>query len=463
MQQPPGEGMGVLRLSERSAHSSAPLTVASEVFAQRRRRFMEQMGTDAAALFVAAPVAVRSNDVEYPYRQHNDFLYLTGFTEPEAVCLLLPGHPQEEYVLFVRPRDPEREAWTGRRAGVEGAVALHQAQAAYPIDKLDEKIGELVTERDRLYYSFGRDAAFNQRVLGWMQQWQQLRPRNGKGPVAIVDAAEIVHEMRVLKSVDELACMRRAIAIAAEGHREAMRAVREGLHEYEIEALLDFTFRKLGATGPAYPSIVAAGVNATILHYTTNDQPLRADDLLLIDAGAEYAGYCADITRTFPIGRHFTEAQRTIYDIVLQAQLAAIDAVRPGVAFDAPHGRAVEVLVDGLLALGIVQGERAEIISKELYRPFYMHRTSHWLGMDVHDVGKYKVGDTYRVLEPGMVLTVEPGLYLAPGRAEVDARFAGMGVRIEDDVLVTPDGHEVLSAAIPKLPSEIETLRAARV
>jgi Xaa-Pro aminopeptidase len=433
--------------------------ISAEVLAQRRRRLMDRLGPDAAAIFVAAPVSVRSNDVEYPYRQSNDFLYLTGFVEPGAVALLLPGHPKEEFVLFVRPRDPERETWTGRRAGIEGAVTAYAAQAAFPIDKLDEKIGEYVSERERLYYTFGRDTAFNQRVLGWMQQWQMLRPRSGKGPMAVLDPGEIIHEMRLIKGEEELVCMRKAAAIAAEGHYAAMRAARAGVHEYEIEALLDYTFRRLGGSGPAYPSIVAAGVNATILHYTTNDQQMRAEDLLLIDAGAEYGGYCSDITRTFPVGGRFTEAQRAIYDLVLQAQLAAIEVVRPGVQVDAPHVRAVEVLVEGLLALGLLQGDRQEVISKELYRPFYMHRTSHWLGMDVHDVGKYKLEGNARLLEPGMVLTVEPGLYFGAEHTDVDSRYVGIGVRIEDDVLVTAEGHEVLSATVPKVPADIEALR----
>jgi Xaa-Pro aminopeptidase len=435
------------------------MPIPPDVLAQRRRRLMDRLGPDAAALFVAAPVSVRSNDVEYPYRQSNDFLYLTGFVEPEAVALLLPGHPKEEYVLFVRPRDPERETWTGRRAGIEGAVATHAAQAAFPVDKLDEKMGEYVSERERLYYTFGRDAAFNQRVLGWMQQWQMLRPRSGKGPTAVLDPGEIVHEMRLVKGEEELACMRQAAAIAAEAHHAAMRAARDGMHEYEIEALLDYTFRRLGGSGPAYPSIVAAGANATILHYTTNDQQLRNEDLLLIDAGAEYGGYCSDVTRTFPVGGRFSEAQRAIYDLVLHAQLAAIDVIRPGARVDAPHARAVEVLVDGLLTLGLLEGAREEIITKELYRPFFMHRTSHWLGMDVHDVGKYKLEGNPRILEPGMVLTVEPGLYFPPDRPTADPSYLGIGVRIEDDVLVTPDGHEVLSAAVAKDPADIEALR----
>jgi Xaa-Pro aminopeptidase len=436
------------------------MNFSPQVYAERRRRVMDAIGPDAAAIFAAAPVAVRSNGEEYPYRPDNDFLHLTGFPEPEAVCVLTPGHA-EEVVLFVRPRDPERETWTGRRAGVEGAMTAYGAHAAYTIDQLDAKIGAYVGNRERLFYTLGRDPVFNQRVLGWVQQWRQLRPRSGKGPTAVLDAAELVHEMRLLKTPDEVACLRRAIEIAAEAHCEAMRTVRPGLHEYEIEALLDYTFRRRGGSGPAYPSIVAAGANATVLHYTTNDQCMRDDELVLIDAGAEYAGYCADITRTFPVGPRFGAAQRAVYDVVLAAQRAAIDAVRPGVAFDVPHQRAVGILVDGLLDLGLLAGGRDEIITKELYRPFYMHRTSHWLGMDVHDVGKYRVNDQPRRLEPGMVLTVEPGLYVAAERDDVQECYRGIGVRIEDDVLVTAEGYDVLSAAVPKEPADIEALRVA--
>ena len=420
---------------------------------------MDRIGAHAAALFVAAPVAMRSNDVEYRYRQDNDLLYLTDFAEPEAVCLLLPGHPKEQFILFVRPRDPERETWTGRRVGVEGAVETHGAQAAYTVDKLDEKIGEYVSECEQLYYTFGRDAAFNQRVLGWMRQWQQLRPRNGKGPMAVLDPSEVLHELRLRKGEEELRCLRQAIAIAAEAHHAAMRGVRPGSMEYEIEALIDFTFRKMGGAGTAYPSIVASGANATILHYTTNDRCMQDGELLLVDAGAEYENYCADITRTFPVGERFSGPQRAIYDIVLRAQLSAIETVRPGARIDDPHKRAVEVLVEGLVDLGLLKGERDEIISKELYRPFYMHRTSHWLGMDVHDVGKYKIESNVRTMEPGMVLTVEPGIYIGTDRKDVEPQYLGIGVRIEDDVLVTAEGHEVLSAAVLKQPSDIEAMR----
>lgn len=432
-----------------------------EVFARRRRAFLERIRPRAAAVFPAAPVAARSNDVEYRYRQDNDLLYLTGFQEPEAVCLLLPGHPKEEFILFVQPRDRERETWTGGRAGVEGAMEIFGAQMAYTIDKLDEKISEYVSERDQLYYAFGRDTAFNDHVVRWMRQWQLSRPRSGTGPAAVLDPGEVLHEMRLRKTEEELACMRQAIAISAEAHEAAVRAARGGVYEHEIEALLDYTFRRRGGAGPAYPSIVASGPNATVLHYTANDRELQSGELLLIDAGAEYGGYCADITRTFPLAARFTPAQRAIYDLVLRAQLAAIEVIGPGARYEDTHKRAVEVLVDGLLDLGLLTGDRQEIISKELYKPFYMHRTSHWLGMDVHDVGKYKVEGSSRLLEPGIVMTVEPGIYIGADRTDVDPQYRGIGVRIEDDVLVTSEGHEVLSAAVPKDPRDIEALRSS--
>ncbi len=421
---------------------------------------MDRIGPDAAALLAAPPVCLRSNDVEYPYRQHSDLLYLTGFPEPGCVCLLIPGRASEEFVMFVQPRDAERETWTGRRIGVDGALERYGAQAAHPIEKLDELINEYVGGRDHLYYAFGGDQAFNDRVLTWIRQWQQLRPRTGAGPMATLDPGDVLHEMRLVKGEEEIALMRRAMAITAAAHIAAMRSVRPAWHEYEVEALIDYTFRRSGATGPAYPSICAGGANATVLHYTSNCARLSDGELLLIDAGAEYGGYCADVTRTFPVGARFTPPQRAIYELVLSAQAAAIAAVRPGVPFDAPHGAAVAVLVDGLQELGLLAGDRQELIEKEAYRPFYMHRTSHWLGMDVHDVGKYKVHGAARVLEPGMVLTIEPGLYVGGEQPEVDPAYEGIGVRIEDDVLVTTTGGEVLSAAVPKRMDDIEALRA---
>jgi Xaa-Pro aminopeptidase len=434
--------------------------LSPETYAKRRRAVMDRIGNQAAAIIPSAPISTRSNDVEYPYRADNDFLYLTGFREPEAVCVLAPGHPKGEFVLFVRPRDRERETWTGRRCGIEGALGDYRASQAHAIQELEKFIGEYVADREHLYYSFGRDGAFNDRVTRWLQQWRQGRPRTGKGPLGLLDPSEFLHEMRLIKSEEEIAEMRQAAAIARRGHVAALESVRPGMFEYEIEAILDYTFRRHGASGPAYPSIVAAGANATVLHYTENDRVIGTDDLLLIDAGAEYRGYCSDVTRTFPAGPRFSPAQRKIYDIVLRAQLEGIERVRPGVAVDAPHQGAVEVLVEGLLEVGLLTGDASDIIANEKYRAYYMHRTSHWLGMDVHDVGRYKLDDASRVLEPGMVLTVEPGLYVAADAEEADPQFRGIGVRIEDDVLVTATGHEVLSADIPKDPAEIEDVRS---
>jgi Xaa-Pro aminopeptidase len=433
--------------------------VQRSVFEERRRRLMEAIGPEAVAVFPAAPERTRSNDVEYRYRQQSDFYYLTGFPEPGAVCVLQPGHEQEDYVLFVRPRDREKETWTGRRAGVEGAVTEYGAAAAYPVEQLDQRLAKSIAERNQLYYAMDRDEAFTRRVLGWLEQAQLTRPRTGHGPTGLLDARPLVHEMRLHKQPVELDSLRRAIAISAEAHAAAMRETRPGRWEYEIEALIDYVFRRNGASGPAYPSIVAGGVNATILHYTTNDQRLGADDLLLIDAGAEYDFYCADVTRTFPVGARFAGRAKAIYELVLAAQLAALEAVRPGAAFDAPHRRAVRTLIEGLIGLGVLKGCADEIEQQELYKPVYMHRTSHWLGMDVHDVGLYKQGDAVRTLEPGMVLTVEPGLYVADHLEEIDPAWHGIGVRIEDDVLVTPDGHEVLTAAVPKRVDELEAIR----
>lgn len=429
------------------------------VFAERRRRLAATLGADAIAVFPAAPERTRSNDVEYRYRQQSDFYYLTGFAEPGAVCVLQPGHPDHEYVLFVRPRDRERETWTGRRAGVEGAMIEYGADKAYPIDALEQHLPKWVGERERLYCALEGNDAFAQRALQWFAHGRAGRQRSGTGAAGLLDAGEPVHEMRLFKSAQELAIMRRAADISAEAHVAAMRAARPGGWEYEIEALIEYTFRRHGAAGPAYPSIVASGANATILHYTTNDRVLGGDELLLIDAGAELDCYCADVTRTFPTARRFGGRQRDVYALVLEAQRAAIAAVRPGARFDEPHHEAVRVLVEGIVSLGILSGSVDEMIEKELYKPLYMHRTSHWLGMDVHDVGLYKRGDGARVLEPGMVLTIEPGLYVADFLDDVAPEWHGIGVRIEDDVLVTPDGHEVLTAAAPKSIAEIEALR----
>ncbi len=429
------------------------------VGAARRARIMERLD-GGVLLLAAAPERQRTADILYPYRQDSDFGYVTGFHEPEAVCVLAPGAAAERFVLFVRPRDPEREIWVGARAGVEGAVEQHGADAAFPLDELDKVLPRFLEKTPHVYHTVLRDDPMASRLLAIIRRAQEARPRTGTGPTAIREPAEILHEMRLRKEPDEIAHMREAIAIACEAHREAMRAARPGMFEYEIEALIDFTFRRRGASGPAYPSIVAAGRNATVLHYTDNDRALAGDELLLIDAGAERAGYCADVTRTFPTGRRYGAAQRDLYDAVLAAQLAAIGVVRPGATLEAVHRTALRVLVEALIAHGLLAGSVDEVLEKDGYRRFYMHRTSHWLGRDVHDVGTYAHDGAPRPLEPGMVLTVEPGLYVPADAEDVPAAFRGVGIRIEDDVLVTADGCEVLSSAAPKQVAEIEALRA---
>src|SRR5437870_8857732 len=439
---------------------SMGLTAAETAeLAARRTRIMEEM-RGGVMLLAAAPERVRTADILYPYRQDSDFAYVTGFPEADAVCLLAPDAPGR-YVLFVRPHDRERAIWIGARIGIEGAVQQYGADAAFPLDELEQVLPRFLEKAAHVYHSVAREDPLAARLLAGIRRAQAARPRSGTGPTAIRDPADILHELRLRKEPAELARLRQAIAIACEAHREAMRTARPGMSEFEIEALIDFTFRRRGATGPAYASIVAAGANATVLHYTQNDRPLAASELLLIDAGAEYAGYCADVTRTWPTERRYAGAQRDLYEVVLAAQLAAIAAVRPGATLEELHQKAVRVLVDALVSLRLLGGSADEAIEKESYRRFSMHRTSHWLGRDVHDVGRYADDGKPRPLEPRMVFTVEPGLYIPADAENVPEAFRGIGIRIEDDVLVTETGAEVLSAAAPKQVAEVEELRAA--
>lgn len=427
-------------------------------YAERRAAFTAAMG-DAVAIFPAAPLATRSNDVEYRYRQDNDLYYLTGFPEPESMGVLLPPGEKESFILFVLPRDPKKEIWNGRRYGVDGAKETFGADAAYTIDQVEEVLRPILARMHRVYYCMGRYEHSDARILNLTNRSRGQRERTGEGVLSLIDPTEILHEMRLHKSAPELELMREAAAVSAQAHAEAMRAARDRMYEYELEALLEYHFRRLGAAGPAYPSIVASGANATILHYTTNDRQMRAGDLVLIDAGAELGCYASDVTRTFPVAERFSEPQRRVYEVVLRAQKVAIEMIRPGVEFDHVHRRATEILVDGLRDLGLLEGETGAIIDKGEHERFYMHRTSHWLGMDVHDVGKYKLNGSYRTLEPGIVLTVEPGIYIAEDAEGVSESYRGIGVRIEDDVLVTADAHEVLTAAIPKEVVELEEIR----
>ena len=432
----------------------------AEIFRARRRRFMEAIAPGATAIMTSAPVAVRSGDVEFIYRQDSDFYYLTGFAEPESVAVLSPGHPDGEFVLFVRPRDKERETWTGRRAGIEGAIVEYGADKAYVIDELEKILPRYLEKSERLHYPLGLNEKMDERVMKLVRWAQAMRPRIGTGPAVICEPREITHEARLHKEPGELELMRRSMKISGEAHRRAMLKARGGMMEWQIEAEVDYTFRSQGATGPSYPSIIASGPNASILHYIHNDREMRTGELLLIDAGSEYDYYAADVTRTFPIGAKFTELQKDFYEIVLDAQLKAIESIKPGVRFDDPHEIALKILVDGMRHLGLLHGTTEEIIKSGDYRRFYMHRTSHWLGMDVHDVGLYRRDGGSRILEPGMVLTVEPGLYVSPDDDTVPEKYRGIGIRIEDDVLVTADGHEVMTAGIPKTVAEVEALTA---
>jgi Xaa-Pro aminopeptidase len=431
--------------------------IGRKEFSRRRKQLMRMMGSDSIAIIPTAPVRTRNRDVEFPFRPDSDFYYLTGFAEPEAVAVLVPGRGHGEYLLFCRERDPQMETWTGRRAGTAGAVESWDADDAFPVTDIDDILPGLLERCDRVFYTMGNDPAFDRRILEWVNRLRQGGRSGTRAPDEFISLEHLLHDMRLYKSRSEARVMRTAAKVACSAHRRAMQACRPGIHEYQVEAELLHEFRRAGME-PAYPGIVGGGENGCILHYTANNSELLDGDLLLIDAGAEYDCYASDVTRTFPVNGRFSDAQKALYEVVLAAQLAAIKKVVPGNHWNDPHTAAVRVLTRGLIKLGILKGKPAELIRQEAYRRFYMHRTGHWLGMDVHDVGDYKVGGEWRVLEPGMVLTVEPGLYIPAGSRGVARKWWNTGIRIEDDVLVTRDGHEVLSAAAPKTVDEIESL-----
>jgi Xaa-Pro aminopeptidase len=416
---------------------------------------MEKIG-QGTAIFRSAPMAVMHNDVEYAYRQDSDFFYLTGFNEPNAVAVFAPHHEEHQFVLFVQPKDPEKEVWTGYHVGVEGAKERYGADEAYPIAELDEKLPQYLQNADRIYYRLGRDRAFNDTILKHWQRLMRTYPKRGVGPIAIQDAGTILHPLRLVKSPAELELMRKAAEISVKAHNHAREFAQPGRYEYEIQAEMEHLFRLHGGNGFAYPSIVASGPNSCILHYIENNRQLQDNDLVLIDAGCAYGYYNADITRTFPANGSFTPEQKTIYEIVLSAQKQAIAQVHPGNPYNQIHDTALRVIVEGLRDLGLLAGDIDEIIKEEKYKPFYMHRTGHWLGLDVHDVGVYQNGEDPQPLQPGNVLTVEPGIYIGPetkpaeDQPEIPDRWRGIGVRIEDDVLVTAQGHQVLTAGVPK-------------
>jgi Xaa-Pro aminopeptidase len=433
-----------------------PATIKPAEFARRRRQLMRMAGADAIFILPAAAERLRNNDTHYPYRQDSDFWYLTGFGEPDAVLVLVPGRKHGEALLFCRERDAEREAWDGPRAGPEGAVDSFGMDDAYPIADLDEILPGLIEGRSRVYYHFGRDAEFDLKLIGWVNRVRAQIKQGAQPPHEFLELGHLLHDLRLFKSRDEQRLMKRSAAIAAEAHVRAMRTARPGLHEYEIEAELQHTFRRHDAVA-AYEPIVGAGANACVLHYRANRAPMVDGDLLLIDAGAEYQGYASDITRTFPVNGRYSAAQRAIYQLVLDSQHAAIAASQPGASWIAPHEAAVQVLTEGMLRLGLLKGSLSQCLKDHSYRRFYMHKTGHWLGLDVHDVGDYRIDGEFRLLEPGMAFTVEPGLYIPVGAKGVAAKWQGIGVRIEDDIVITATGNEVLTDAAPK---EIDAVEA---
>jgi Xaa-Pro aminopeptidase len=437
-----------------------PLSIPSRNYARRRKQLMRMAGDDAILILPSAKEVVRSRDTHYPYRQDSDFSYLTGFPEPEAVLVLIPGRPHGETLLFCRERDPEREGWDGPRHGPEGAVEAFGLDDAYPITDLDDILPGLLEGRSRVYYHFGRDQEFDLKLIGWLNRVRALVRQGAQPPHEFLELGHLLDEMRLFKDRDELRLMQRAADISVRAHEAVMRAARAGIHEFELQAQLERVFREHDAE-PAYGSIVGAGANACILHYRANNGRAADGDLVLVDAGAEYRGYAADITRTFPVSGRFSREQRALHDLVLAAQDAALAQARPGVAYEEGHTAAVATLTEGLLRLGLLKGKLERNIADGHYRRFYRHKTGHWLGMDVHDVGEYRFDGHSRLLEPGMVFTIEPGLYVSADDATVDARWRGIGIRIEDDVRITGDGCEVLTDALARSADEIEALMAA--
>ena len=439
------------------------MTIRLQEFQRRRRELMEQMEPNSIAILAAAPERTRNRDVEHPYRQDSDFWYLSGFPEAEAVMVLLPGREHGEYVLFCRERDRAREIWNGYRAGPEGAVAEYGADDAFPINDIDDILPGLVEGRERVYYDLGRDAAFDSRLMGWVNTIRERVRTGAEPPGEFVALSHLLHDMRLFKSKAETDLMRQAAQISAGAHVRAMQAVRPGMYEYQLEAEYLHEFMRHGARSPAYPSIVGGGANGCILHYIENSAPLKDGDLVLVDAGCELHNYASDITRTFPINGKFSGEQRALYELVLASQYAAIEATHTDNHWNVPHETVVRILTEGLVDLGLLAGNPDDLIEEQAYQRFFMHRTGHWLGLDVHDVGDYRIGGEWRQLEPGMTLTVEPGLYIAPDDDTVEERWRGIGIRIEDDVLVTKEGCDVLTRDVPKAIDDIEALmREAR-
>ncbi|GGY83621.1 Xaa-Pro aminopeptidase [Cellvibrio zantedeschiae] len=436
------------------------MRISKQEFARRRKALMAMMEPNSIAIVPAAPERTRSRDTEHHYRQDSDLFYLSGFPEPQAVLVLIPGREHGEYVLFVRERNREREIWDGYRAGPDGACSEYEADDAFPIDDIDDILPGLIEGRERVYYAMGKDSEFDKQVMDWVNTIRAKVRSGATPPGEFLDLSHFLNELRLFKSAAELRVMKEAGEISARAHVRAMKFSKPGVMEYQLEAEIMHEFQMAGARFPAYNTIVGGGKNGCILHYIENSAPLKNGDLVLIDAGCELESYAADITRTFPVNGKFSPEQKALYEICLQAQLEAIAVAKPGNHWNDPHEMTVKVITEGLVKIGLLEGDVNELIKTEAYKEFYMHRAGHWLGMDVHDVGDYKVGGEWRVLEPGMVMTVEPGIYVAPDNERVAKKWRGIGIRIEDDVVITKDGNEVLTKDVPKTVAEIEALMA---
>ncbi len=434
------------------------MKLAQTEYSQRRQQLMSQMEANSIAIVPTAVETVRNRDVEHPFRQDSDFYYLSGFAEANACLVLIPGREQGEYIVFCNPKDPALEIWTGRRAGPEGVAKEFYADEAYPIEAIDSVLPELIEGKARVYSVMGANSQFDTQLNHWLNQVKAMVRKGAQVPHEFSALDHLLHEMRLIKSPAEIEIMQKAADISAAAHCRAMQVAKPGCFEYQLEAEILHEFTREGSRWPAYPSIVGGGDNACILHYTNNDMLIADGGLILIDAGCELDYYAADITRTFPVSGKFGPEQKALYELVLKAQLAAIEQVKPGNSWNAGHEAAVKVLVTGLVELGLLSGDIEQLIKDESYKVFYMHRTGHWLGMDVHDVGEYRVDKEWRPLEVGMALTVEPGLYIAPDCEDVDERWRGIGIRIEDDVVVTEGGCHILSHKVPKTVAEIEAL-----
>jgi Xaa-Pro aminopeptidase len=436
------------------------MSVSKAEFARRRKRLMALMEANSIAVIPSAHEQLRNRDTDYPFRQDSDFYYLSGFVEPGSVMVLIPGRRHGQFVMFCRERDLTMELWHGRRLGPEGVCEELAADDAFPIGDIDDILPGLLEGRERVYYSMGRSTEFDQQLMGWVNSIRARERLGAIPPGEFTDLDHMLHDLRLIKSAAEQRLMKKAGDITARAHVRAMRHCQPGVWEYQLEAELQHEFAMAGARYPAYPSIVGGGENACILHYLDNNQRLANGDLVLIDAGCELEFYAADVTRTFPVNGQFSPPQRALYELVLKAQLAAIEAIAPGNHWNESHDATVQVITAGLVELGLLKGKVSRLIKEEAYRDFYMHRAGHWLGLDVHDVGDYRVGDEWRVLEPGMVMTVEPGIYVSPDNRKVSKQWRGIGIRIEDDVLVTKQGCEVITAGAPKTVEEIEAVMA---